>query len=358
MKKKIENIQAIRGIATLFVVFYHIMETEQRFAYSNTILPVFLKICASGVDLFFIVSGFVIVAVTRGKFQCFGETLQFLYNRATRVYSLYWIYTGLLMVFFLLPPEMFSRSREDVNILKSFLLLPQANVPLLVVAWTIVHEMYFYGAFAILLMLPEKHFIKLLAVWSFLVIAASVIFQGTSNSNFDATMHIISHPLTMEFIAGCLIAKMIYAGIRAYGLTSLIIGIFLLAVNHLLVTDMTMERWDRLFFYGLPSALIVYGVIAIELESETMAPKFLRYLGDASYSIYLSHYLILPVIGRIWIAIVERTHIDNSGYADNILAVSVMVLTVLAVGIGSYRFIETPMLSLPRKFKVKQYFNR
>ncbi|MGR3218273.1 MAG: acyltransferase family protein, partial [Candidatus Anammoxibacter sp.] len=235
---------------------------------------------------------------------------------------------------------------------------PQANVPLLVVAWTIVHEMYFYSAYAVLLLFPEKHFIKLLAVWGFVVLMTSIIFRGTSTSNFDATMHIVSHPLTMEFIAGCLIAKMVYSGIRAHGLILLVIGIFLLVVNHILVTDMTMERWDRLFFYGLPSAFIVYGVIAIELESAIMAPKFLRYLGDASYSIYLSHYLVLPVIGRLWIITLKWTGYDNTGYMDNILAVSAMVLTVLAVGIASYRFIETPMLSLPRKFKVKQYFKR
>lgn len=357
MQKKIENIQAIRGVATLFVVFYHIMNTEHKFANSNTILPSFLTIFSSGVDLFFVISGFVIVTVSRGKFDSFIEMLKFMYNRVTRVYSLYWFYTGLLMVYFILPPEMFARSHEDVDIFRSFLLLPQANLPLLVVAWTIVHEMYFYSTFAIFLLFSEKHLTKLLLVWSFFIVVIYFIFHQIPENSIAPTVKIITHPLTFEFIGGCIIAKLIFTGTKIRGLTFFIIGIFLLLANYLLAGDVAMDRWPRLFFFGLPSLLIIYGSIVVELDSNIKLPDYLRFLGDASYSIYLSHYIVLPIIGRLWPIIIKWRHIDNSGYTDNIVAIFVMIVAVLVTGIGSYHFLEKPMLLYTRKLKIKKRSN-
>lgn len=357
MQKKIVNIQALRGIAVFFVIFYHIMQTEQKFADSATILPHFLTIFSSGVDLFFLISGFVIVTVTRGKFHSFRNMLKFLYNRVSRIYPLYWFYSGLVMVYFLLPPEMFERAHQDVNILKSFLLLPQTNLPLLVVAWTIVHEMYFYCIFALFLLFPEKQLTKLLIIWTFLIIIISFFSQNISNQNVTATISIIRHPLTIEFVAGCIIAKIIFKGIRIYGLTLFLIGIFLLVINHLLVKDMAMDSWPRLLFYGLPCALILYGVTVLEFKSAIRSPRCIEFLGDASYSIYLSHYLVLPVIGRLWSFGIKRGYIDNTGYMDNILAIFVMLLAVLAVGIGSYRIIEKPLLTFSRQIKIRRLSN-
>ena len=352
MQKKIENIQAIRGIATLFVVFYHIMNTEHKFADSNTILPSFLTIFSSGVDLFFVISGFVIVTVTRGKFESFIEMLKFMYHRVTRVYSLYWIYTGLLMVYFILPPEMFARSHKDVDIFRSFFLLPQMNLPLLVVAWTIVHEMYFYSTFAIFLLFSEKNLIKLLAVWSFFIVVVYFIFHQIPENSIAPTIKIVTHPLTFEFIGGCVIAKLIFTGTRVRGFTFFIIGVFLLLTNYLLAGDVPMDRWSRLFFFGIPSLLIIYGVIVVELDSNTKFPDYLKFLGDASYSIYLSHYIVLPIIGRLWPITIKWCHIDNAGYFDNVVAILVMIIAVLVTGILSYKYLEKPMLLYTRKLKI------
>ncbi len=356
MQKKIENIQALRGVAALLVVFFHIMATERKFGNGGAILPSFLEIGNTGVDLFFVISGFIMVTVTRGKFQNFRYTLGFSYKRATRIYPLYWFYTALMLVYFLLPQEMFARSREDVDLFRSFLLLPQINMPLLVIAWSLTHEMYFYGIFAVLLLFSEKRFTKLLAGWAFLVIVVGAVFWSAPSSNFAAAMQLITHPLTMEFIAGCIIAKMVFSGIRAHGLTLLGVGIFILVINRILFNDISiynsaLDGWIRLFFNGVPCALIVYGATAAELGAGVKFPKFLQIVGDSSYSIYLSHYMVLSMTGRLWPIIMGRLHINGAGYMDNMFAIAGMLFVVLAVGIGSYNLIEKPLLNLSRKVK-------
>ncbi len=356
MKKRIVNIQALRGAATLLVVLYHLMETEHKFAQGDSISPSFMRICATSVDMFFIISGFVLVTVSTGKFQKIGETLHFFYNRITRVYSLYWFYTVLLLVYFLLPPEMFSRPRQDINLFKSFLLLPQDNMPLLVVAWTLVYELYYYFIFGLLLFFAEKHLIKLLLLWAMAVVIGRIFLHDIVNPNTCATMNVITHPLTLEFIIGCIMAKMVFAGTRTMGLVLFIIGILMLPINHILSADMAMEGWDRLFFYGLPSTLIVYGAIAAELESNFMFPKFMQTLGDASYSMYLSHYIVLPIIGRLWPLVLSRFNISGEGQIDNIIASVIMLVVSIAAGIISFRLIENPMLSFFRKFDIRRAF--
>lgn len=345
MQKKIENVQALRGFSTLLVVIYHVAETEKRFAYSDLIFPGVVKLCAAGVDIFFIISGFVIVTVAQGRFQSVTSVLKFLYNRATRVYSLYWFYTGVVMVFFLLPPEMFSRSHQDVDVLRSFFLLPQANLPLLVVAWTIVHEIYFYIVFAAMMTFAEKRLLRLLFCWALCVLVGGVVSRYVPCMAGSEWMKIIVHPVTMEFIAGCLIARMVYGGIRAHGGLLFVIGVALLFVNHIVMQpDMAMDRWDHLFFYGLPSILVVYGAVVMEINSSILLPRIFRILGDASYSIYLTHYIVLPVLGRLWYMVMERCCLDNEGYLDNILAVVTMIAASVVFGIVSFRFIESPMM--------------
>ncbi len=78
---KIQNIQAMRGLAVLLLVFFHIRAMEIKYAGFDFILPDFLMICQSGVDLFFVISGFVMVVMTRESFQCNGAIKKFMYHR-------------------------------------------------------------------------------------------------------------------------------------------------------------------------------------------------------------------------------------------------------------------------------------
>ena len=134
---KIQNIQALRGIAVLSVVFFHLLTIEQKYGGSRTILPDLFQFGLFGVDLFFVISGFVMVTVTRGKFQIPRQALRFIYHRVARIYPTYWVYSILVLIVFLLQPSWVNNSLgNQVDILSSFLLFPSRNLPLVMVGWS------------------------------------------------------------------------------------------------------------------------------------------------------------------------------------------------------------------------------
>jgi exopolysaccharide production protein ExoZ len=95
---KIQNIQALRGIAVLSVVFFHLLMIERKYGGSRTILPDLFQFGMFGVDLFFVISGFVMFTVSRGKFQIPKQTLRFIYHRMARIYPTYWVYSILVLI--------------------------------------------------------------------------------------------------------------------------------------------------------------------------------------------------------------------------------------------------------------------
>jgi peptidoglycan/LPS O-acetylase OafA/YrhL len=89
---KLRSIQALRGVAVLSVVAFHALSIEQKYSGGDLLFPDFLRLGQSGVDLFFVISGFVMVTVTKGRFGPNGERMRFLWGRLTRIYPTYWFY--------------------------------------------------------------------------------------------------------------------------------------------------------------------------------------------------------------------------------------------------------------------------
>ena len=138
-RPKIRNVQALRGVAVLLVVAAHLCIVEGRFA-GDGMLPQSGEIGFVGVDLFFVISGFVMVTVTRGRFGRWRQVGRFLYHRATRIYPLYWVVSTAVLCALLVRPEWINASQGgQVDIFRSFALLPQPGLPLLAVGWTLIH---------------------------------------------------------------------------------------------------------------------------------------------------------------------------------------------------------------------------
>lgn len=338
---KLQNIQALRGIAVLCVVFFHLLFIESKYGGRETVLPGWLGFGMFGVDLFFVISGFVMATVTRGKFQSLKQSLRFLYHRISRIYPLYWVYTTLAFTVFLIIPSWVNSSQgNQVNIPASYLLLPDNLLPLVQVGWTLIHEMYFYLVFFLLLLfLPERFLVTGIFLWGIVI----TIF-GSSTGN--AYYNVVFHPLTWEFLAGCLLAVHYHNGksvkangrilalIAAAGLTVSILGFASLGAQP--------ERWMRLFYYGIPAVVIVFCLVHAE-RNEYILPRWLIQTGDASYSIYLSHLFTINVVGRLWSLIAAAPVLDN------IIALPVIFTFALAAGFVSYQYIETPLLKLTRR---------
>ena len=180
--KKLQSIQALRGVAVLAVVLFHLLTVEEKYGGSKTILSSFFQFGMFGVDLFFVISGFVMITVTRGKFQYHKEALKFIYHRVVRIYPTYWVYSILVLGVFLIKPSWVNSSQgNQVDILASFLLLPSQTLPLVMVGWTLIHEMYFYLVFSLILMLvPEKKILPAILLWGVTIVCLNLFL--TSNT--------------------------------------------------------------------------------------------------------------------------------------------------------------------------------
>lgn len=345
---KIENIQALRGVAVLGVILVHLSKIEEKFFHGNTILPGFLHIGTSGVDLFFVISGFLMVAITRGLFQNRSELYGFLYNRTTRIYPLYWFYSLLVLMVFLIRPGMVNSSQGHVNIIASFLLLPQDVSPLIMVGWTLVHEMYFYLVFAVLLLFPERWLLPLLIIWG--VVATGIVPELASTGNPFIT--VATSPFILEFIAGCVIAYTYF--IKKYNSTVLyyfiIVSLVWWLVGYGIFVAETHELelrnvWIRILIFGIPATLAVFSLVNIEREMGQKLPNWLILIGNASFSIYLSHFLVISALGRIW----GSGSIKNPWM--NFTALLTIFLSAIAIGILSYQRLERPLLRFTRRFE-------
>ena len=346
---KIENIQALRGVAVLGVILVHLTKIEEKYFHGNTILPGFLHIGISGVDLFFVISGFVMVTITRGLFQNRSALYGFFYNRTTRIYPLYWFYSLLALMVFLIRPGMVNSSQgSHVNIIASFLLLPQDIAPLIMVGWTLIHEMYFYLVFAVLLLFPERWLLPLLIIWGVVAIGIVPELELTGNP-FIA---VATSPFTLEFIAGCVIAYTYF--IKKYNssvlhyfiIVSLVwwlvgYGIFVVETHAL----EPLSVWIRILIFGIPATLVVFSLVNIEREMGQKLPNWLILIGNASFSIYLSHILVISALGRIWgVGLIKNPWM-------NFTALLTIFLSAIAIGILSYQRLERPLLRFTRRFE-------
>jgi exopolysaccharide production protein ExoZ len=341
--KKYENIQALRAIAILFVVLNHLTIIEVKFGKMPAVLPEFLSRGMGGIDLFFTISGLMMVTISRGKYQSTRQAFSFLYNRLVRIYPLYWIYSLLVLpIFFLRPDWVNSAQGNRVDLLSSFLLLPSDLLPLINVAWMLVHLCYFYSIFFLVLWLCKERYLPLImALWVLLVGAGQVYFHF--HPSLSPLINLLIHPYTFEFITGCFIGFLFHTRQRRWGLAFLTGGLILYFIA-LFQLNFNMPQgsvvgWHRVLLFGPPAALILYGVIVLEWEGRLSFPAVFNRLGDASYSLYLSHIPVLVVAGRIWALF------SGPGWFQHWLAAIIMLGVAILFGQWSYRFLEAPMIN-------------
>ncbi len=346
--KKIQNIQSLRGIAVLSVVLFHLMTIEKDYGGVETILPSFLDFGMFGVDLFFIISGFIMVTLTRGKFQNTKQALHFFYQRITRIYPTYWVYFTLFLAIFLINPSLVKSTQIDI--LSSFLLLPSNVPPLVKVSWTLVHEIYFYLIFfLILLFIPEKRMPLAILLWAVVVILLNYLFE--SSNPFSV---LVSHPLTIEFIGGCFLAinfiptkkntSMGTGLLLTLAFIGLIFSIYGFNYYQHIYESAIPTGWWRVIIFGIPASLLVFFFINLEKNGFLIHPLLVK-IGDASYSIYLSHVFVLSAGGQLWL-----TFQVNSIY-DNIFMIPALFILIIIIGTFSYNFIEKPLLAISNRPK-------
>jgi peptidoglycan/LPS O-acetylase OafA/YrhL len=347
------SIQLLRGMAVLGVVAYHFLTIDKHYFDGNLLLPDFFRLGQSGVDLFFVISGFVMVTVTKNHFAHGGEMMRFIWGRLTRIYPTYWFYFFLTVAIFLVKPHWVNSSQgpqgHQVNLITSFLLLPSNHMPLVMVAWSLIHELWFYLVFAVMLMFKERLLLPLLLLWGTILIIVNAFI---STADLSAGARIAFHPYSLEFIIGALVAVFINSNRTNILSSRKAFLIIMLAISSGLSL---VYAYDVLKEAGLMRVCIMgalYGLLTLfltvsEKERQISIPKSMQFMGDISYTVYLSHSLVLSAIARIWM-IIKPT---QNGLHDNLLACLMMLLAVVCYGWIGYRLVEQPILKIAHRFR-------
>lgn len=349
-QRQLDSIRALRGIAVLLVLMSHIMSVENKYA-GDRLLPDWLEFGFSGVDLFFGISGFIMVYVTWKLAPGARQALSFLSARVGRIYPLYWVVTfALMLVWWQSPHLVFASESKIPNLLHSYALWPSERDPLLPLGWTLIHEMYFYLVFAVLLLLPKNRRLIGLAAWLGLV--AVGFFYWLSTEYPPPIPRVIFSSLSLEFVAGALGAYGLFAWKGRGWKWSLIVGAGLFVLGNFWFAfdppDKMWGHWSRAFYFAPGLLLSLYGVVGWELSGARFS-KILCRIGDQSYSLYLTHLLTLSVLGRLWMMWA------GPGMADNLLMLPILLLGSIGIGQLTYQFLERPLLGQTRKLRTRWF---
>jgi exopolysaccharide production protein ExoZ len=336
--RRLQWIQILRGIAASSVVLHHAIYyafTRGGQGDGSNGNSVF----AAGVDLFFIISGFVMMMVSDPDHGRESRPSAFIFSRITRIVPLYWLFTIILAAGALaFPWIMRSTMVSGETILKSLLFIPffQPNgnlVPVLGVGWTLNYEMGFYAVFAALLRVGIRARVPTMAL---IFLALFIIGKMLGADNPIGVF--LGHSITFEFVAGMALYLLYRRGVRASPVQ--VIGLLVFAVLTFGWTAVSgpPSLDARFFLWGLPALAVVVAALSLP-DVKGGLGRFLERIGDASYSTYLSHQFVIAVL---FIAL------GHAGGAPPVIFIFVAVLVALAAGLLSYRIVELPLLRMAR----------
>ncbi len=327
-KAKLSGIEALRGLAAVAVVAYHASRHVDK-AFGAPGLAALLGPGQAGVDVFFTLSGFIILHVHGKDIGRPARLAHYLGRRFTRLFPLYWLALAATVVM----GSAASRSLPEFGrLVFSVFLLPSHQEPLLGVAWTLQFEVLFYAAFA-LLIVSRALGSAVLAAW-FVCIACHV-----SGVNLAVLPPQITGAYGLEFFVGMLSAHCLASvrirrpGILASaGLVCLFAALVIVA--HLSDTSGVSAR----LLYSIPAAMLILGLASLNQAGICFAPAWASRIGSASYAIYLFQFVF---IGLVWQAI-RRSGLDHRMTVTALF----LILAVCAVGGGVLAswWIEKPLL--------------
>jgi exopolysaccharide production protein ExoZ len=333
--KNLSILQLLRGIAAVLVVLFHATGMFGVIYDSNYFGGIF-KQGKIGVDLFFVLSGFIIYYIHHKDRNENGLAKKFVIKRLIRIYPIYWVTILCLLPIYFIVPSFGEGYYKDINvIINAFLLVPQEN-DFLTVAWSLSYELMFYLFFGFVLFTKKRTIAKFI-FGSWMVLSALSPFFKPSNFYMD----FFFNTLNIEFFYGIIVAYLVLNFKIKFNITLIIVGV-VTACLAMYNTIFGFFELDRAIGYGIPSALIILGCVALEFSKNIKTPRLFVYLGDASYSIYLTHYPALSAINKVFSSL---GIFNKLGYN---VTVTLMVIFTIIAGLIFHSLIEKPMLKILR----------
>jgi len=351
-RSRLNTIQLLRAVAVLMVVHCHTIDLQpahtksgNSFQYQFFYLPNF---GAAGVDIFFVISGFIITVIS-AHYARSNKVYDFFIKRLIRVIPLYWLVSLLFIVISLV----FGRHNPIGHIVMSFVIFPFFNdphfdIPVLIQGWTISFELLFYMVITAAMKCSRRWYILI----TVLFFSACILFNyNHTRTAHNGLVNFFGNGIMLEFLMGMVtgivflspvsvkpivtnifmfagIAGLLMSVFTGYGIISQGIGIVL-----------GTSSLERVLIWGVPSALLVAGVALKEKSHPVFIHSFWIAIGNASFSIYLTHLIILPSLYvKCWV----RWGVTDMIQPDLLLFIS-LALAIMG-GFLFYKMVEIPVL--------------
>jgi exopolysaccharide production protein ExoZ len=295
LKNQYRGVQALRFLAAFLVVLCHASEaiaTRSKVA-DFAVWP----LGGLGVSIFFVISGFVMAVSSEALRERDGGWRTFGLRRLIRIVPLYWLVTGAKILIVLVAAKYVVHSSIDlIQIVGSFFFLPVHNSdglvrPIVLAGWTLVYEMFFYLIFALALFLKKHPGVYVSIFFSGLVLIGRVF-----DFPVGSVVEFYTNPILLEFVFGlfigyfCISERELRVGLAFSLLFAGIAGCWI--SSHFDESEAML----RYAMWYVPPALLVLSVAQLESRVFNKTPVLIVKYGDASYSIYLFHTFIVPVL--------------------------------------------------------------
>ena len=347
--KQISHLQVLRAVAALMVVFGHAQHDAlvQSLKLGSGFERVHALPWGAGVDLFFVISGFIMVYASERLYGRDGAGVAFLGRRLARIVPLYWLflslYVGVIVQAVWAGTKVFPAT---LDVVASYAFWPTDAFgdgiprPLLTLGWTLNYEMFFYVVFALFVGFSRSR-----AVLCVSLVLLTLVGLGAGLSPSSPALFFWTRPIVLEFCLGMGIALLLHSGIiLAWPLrvAMTLVALLILVVDPLASSQQALD-WTtpndlaRLLSWGIPAALVVAAAV---LGPQARPSGLLRAgiaLGDASYALYLVHPFVVFGFRNVWLhaGLGTRLGLWPMVAASTILACAVALLV--------HRFIERPL---------------
>ena len=342
----IQGIQYLRAIAALMVVFHH----ARWFFPSDSILftAPWAEFGTRGVDIFFVISGYVMTVTTRNYSaharHRIPQAVGFIVKRFIRVVPLYWIAT------LWTAKRLIWHGEAGLPLLEDFLFVPHFSErghgliwPYLFQGWTINYELFFYSLFALSMLAGRRRYVFLSLALLTLVLLGMVLTITHAHTNVAAVIFYTSN-LLLEFLMG------VWLSLWTQGRVSrlprpILMGVTLIAFFILAVPN---DDTIRGFADGIVAVVIVWTAV---LWGDAIDIPLLKHLGDASYSIYLFHMTIYGA--SLWVF--RSLDLLQPTMFHMVTVIAMQIVFASLLGLGVHRYVEKPVLKWLRAMSTARW---
>lgn len=356
--QRLKAVELVRALAAILVLAQHVKAVASDdfgVAFPSGIAGFIIP----GVDLFFVLSGAMMVRAYQKNFGASKKLGAFAGQRASRLLPLLWLLITIKIALLVAFPSLSREDRATSDIvIASYFMLPlpwPAVFPIIGVAWTLAHELVFYFVVGLGIVVGKRAFWFTLAVWAAAAIYANLLAPANSLTGAHYLVRFILNERNAEFLIGALVYRAGSAIVGSRRSVNVVLPLFLLVASAGWFTAAAYVDVARgpgnislLLGYGLPSALVVLSALVVpdSVLSHPPIAKLValpRHVGLASYSLFLSHFLTLDAV----VLALRFLRIPASDLPSVLILCALLAISIL-VALIMRRWVEGPLTALAR----------